>query len=156
MFDSVLDIIIRVMNPELKGLVISVFEILPACAFGNLANLTSFLFHFFGPGTYMMLDLGLMFEYYSFNHTASFELRKDKFTWQCLATVTIAKSWYHPKIQSMLSIIHLFKCQELIFSLLLRTQICKNIRYTFSSNHNIHKSSCGLCFWASDPLINRF
>ena len=26
----------------------------------------------------------------------------------------------------------------------------------FSSNHNIHKSSCGLCFWASDPLIHRF
>ena len=26
----------------------------------------------------------------------------------------------------------------------------------FSSNHNIHKSSCGLCFSASDPLINRF
>ena len=26
----------------------------------------------------------------------------------------------------------------------------------FPSNHNIHKSSCGLCFWASDPLINRF
>ena len=30
------------------------------------------------------------------------------------------------------------------------------IRYTFSSNHNIHKSLCGLCFWASDPLIDRF
>ena len=30
------------------------------------------------------------------------------------------------------------------------------IRYTFSSNHNIHKSSCGFCFWASDPLIDRF
>ena len=26
----------------------------------------------------------------------------------------------------------------------------------FSSNHNIHKSSYGLCFWASDPLIDRF
>ena len=26
----------------------------------------------------------------------------------------------------------------------------------FSSNHNILKSSLGLCFWASDPLINRF
>ena len=26
----------------------------------------------------------------------------------------------------------------------------------FSSNHNIHKNSCGLCFWASDPLIERF
>ena len=29
-------------------------------------------------------------------------------------------------------------------------------RYTFLSNHNIHKSSCGLCFWALDPLIDRF
>ena len=26
----------------------------------------------------------------------------------------------------------------------------------FSSNHNIHKSSYGLCFWASDPLIEYF
>ena len=30
------------------------------------------------------------------------------------------------------------------------------IRYTFSSNHNIHKISHGFCFWASDPLIDRF
>ena len=29
-------------------------------------------------------------------------------------------------------------------------------RYTFSSNHNIHKSSAGHCLWASDPLIERF
>ena len=27
---------------------------------------------------------------------------------------------------------------------------------TISSNHNIHKNLCGLCFWASDPLIERF
>jgi len=26
----------------------------------------------------------------------------------------------------------------------------------FSSNPNIHKSMCGLCFWAADPLIYRF
>ena len=26
----------------------------------------------------------------------------------------------------------------------------------FSSNRNIHKSSCSLYFWASDPLIDRF
>ena len=26
----------------------------------------------------------------------------------------------------------------------------------FSSNHSIHKSSCGLCFWDSDPFIERF
>ena len=30
------------------------------------------------------------------------------------------------------------------------------INILFSSNHNIHKSSHGLCFWASDPLIERF
>ena len=30
-----------------------------------------------------------------------------------------------------------------------------HVRYTFSSNHNIHKSSCGLCFRALDTLINR-
>ena len=28
-------------------------------------------------------------------------------------------------------------------------------RYIFLSNHNIHKSSCGLYFWASDPLNHR-
>ena len=28
------------------------------------------------------------------------------------------------------------------------------IRYTFSSNHNIHKNLCSLCFWAPDPLID--
>ena len=38
----------------------------------------------------------------------------------------------------------------------------KNIHYPdivpsiFSSNHNVHKSSSGLCFWAPDPLIDRF
>ena len=26
----------------------------------------------------------------------------------------------------------------------------------FSSNHNIHKSLPGLCFWALDPLIDKF
>ena len=26
----------------------------------------------------------------------------------------------------------------------------------FSSNHKIHKTLCGHCFWASDPLIDRF
>ena len=30
------------------------------------------------------------------------------------------------------------------------------IRYSLSSNQNCLKSSCGLCFWASDPLIKRF
>ena len=26
----------------------------------------------------------------------------------------------------------------------------------FLSNHNIHKSLSGLCFWASDPLVDKF
>ena len=38
----------------------------------------------------------------------------------------------------------------------------RNIEYLyildilFSSNHNIHKTLCGLCFWASEPLIDGF
>ena len=36
----------------------------------------------------------------------------------------------------------------------------RNTLYTldmfFSSNHNVHKSSCDLGFWASDPLIGIF
>ena len=36
-----------------------------------------------------------------------------------------------------------------------RIQVCR-IDILFLSNHNIHKSLCGLCFWASDPLIDRF
>ena len=34
--------------------------------------------------------------------------------------------------------------------------LCIVLDILFSSNHNIHKSSFGLCFWASDPLIDRF
>ena len=34
--------------------------------------------------------------------------------------------------------------------------LCIVLDILFSSNHNIHKSSCGLCFLASDPLIERF
>ena len=30
------------------------------------------------------------------------------------------------------------------------------LRYTFSSNHNVHKTLCRSCFWAPDPLIDRF
>ena len=31
-----------------------------------------------------------------------------------------------------------------------------NIDILFQSNHNIHKILYDLCFWASDPLIDRF
>ena len=32
----------------------------------------------------------------------------------------------------------------------------RNLDILFSSNHNIRKSLHGLCFWASDPLIDKF
>ena len=50
---------------------------------------------------------------------------------------------------------------------LLKSGTCKSMWYKtpnaiyllldilFLSNHNIHKSLCGLCFWASDHLIDR-
>ena len=31
-----------------------------------------------------------------------------------------------------------------------------NLDILFSSNHNVHKSSWDVCFWAPDPLIDRF
>ena len=34
--------------------------------------------------------------------------------------------------------------------------IQRKLDILFSSNHNIHKSLCGLCFWPSDPLIGKF
>ena len=32
----------------------------------------------------------------------------------------------------------------------------RRLEILFPSNHNIHKSLCDLCFWALDPLIDRF
>ena len=44
-----------------------------------------------------------------------------------------------------------------------RNQISTTVKSTYTldilfflSNHNINKSLCGLCFWASDPLLDRF
>ena len=36
------------------------------------------------------------------------------------------------------------------------TLIPSPVDILFPSNHNIHKSSYDLCFWASDPLLERF
>ena len=35
-------------------------------------------------------------------------------------------------------------------------QYSSTLDILFSSNHNIHKSLCGLCLWASVPIIDRF
>ena len=43
-----------------------------------------------------------------------------------------------------------------ISSVLMRNTVLWILDILFSSNHNIHKSSCGLCFWASDPLLIDF
>ena len=37
-----------------------------------------------------------------------------------------------------------------------KTYIHATLEKLFPSNHNIHKISRGLCFWASDTLIERF
>ena len=36
------------------------------------------------------------------------------------------------------------------------SRLLSTLDILFSSNHNIHKSSSGHCFWVSDPLIDRF
>ena len=39
---------------------------------------------------------------------------------------------------------------------LVNGKIHTTLDISFLSNHNIHNSSSGLCFWASDPLIDGF
>ena len=46
------------------------------------------------------------------------------------------------------------KCESILDNI--KIQKLGIARYTFLSNHNIHKSSCGLCFWALHPLIEIF
>ena len=36
------------------------------------------------------------------------------------------------------------------------TRVLYTLDILFPSNHNIHKSSHSLCFWATDPLIDKF
>ena len=41
------------------------------------------------------------------------------------------------------------------FKILIFLYVC-TLDILFSSNHNIHKSLCGLCFKTPEPLIDRF
>ena len=45
-------------------------------------------------------------------------------------------------------------CSSLVCSYYIDNMYIGNFRYTFSPNHNVHKSLCGLCFWAPDHLID--
>ena len=36
------------------------------------------------------------------------------------------------------------------------SQLIQPVIDIFSSNHNVHKSLCGLCFRAPDPFIDKF
>ena len=58
----------------------------------------------------------------------------------------------------LISTLYLLKAYKKYYQIIViefeSTGTCTDI--LFSSNHNIHKSSYGLCFWASDPLIERF
>ena len=52
-----------------------------------------------------------------------------------------------------------YTCTQLFILFLFfwgRIVLCHVLDILFLSNHNIHKSSYGHCFWASDPLIDRF
>ena len=46
--------------------------------------------------------------------------------------------------------------EEEAISFLLEDFALHTLDILFLSNHNIHTSSCGLCFWASDLFIDRF
>ena len=47
-------------------------------------------------------------------------------------------------------------CKNLQDKMLMKLKVVYVLNVLFSSNHNIHKSLFGLCFWALDSLIERF
>ena len=59
------------------------------------------------------------------------------------------------KCSSCINTVGNYKCECASTSSKRLYLLCR-LDILFSSNHNIHKSSCGLCVWASDTLINRF
>ena len=64
--------------------------------------------------------------------------------------------WIHKHIDSYtLSVIHKTS-NNFEKTLIKSTFFGATLDIFLPSNHNIHKSLYGLCFWASDPLIDRF
>ena len=54
------------------------------------------------------------------------------------------------------SSIHQNKDFDINVGSVLSFSLLGTLNILYSSNHNIHKSLPGLCFWASDSLIERF
>ena len=76
-------------------------------------------------------------------HTPCLFSKVPKSTWSTLKVDTPVLSFGH-------------KCSLLALATTMYKHRRNTLDVLFSSNRNIHKSSCGLCFWASDPLIHRF
>ena len=75
-------------------------------------------------------------------------LPKCSFKQKCIQNLYFSIKWNLLKFSRFA----LYLSFNLYFVLLLREER-KLVRYTFLSNHNVHKSLCGLCFWAPQPLI---
>ena len=60
------------------------------------------------------------------------------------------------KILPNSSVLHLYNFQNLYAYVDVIVWQSTILDVIFLSNHNIHKSLFGLCFWASDPLFERF
>ena len=77
-------------------------------------------------------------------HTISFKLCSSD-----LGTEFLIKVLWFPANQSyFLNLCEIFSNS--------RKRYIGTVDMIFSSNHNIHKSLCGICLWASGPLIDRF
>ena len=80
------------------------------------------------------------------------EIVSEIFYWLVMALDNLVFRASLNRIQGMTS--RRAKSERVLFFFLLIHMYTLDI--LFPSNHNIHKSLCGLCFGASDALIDRF
>ena len=104
---------------------------------------------------------GITYKSLNFNCIFSAKYRSKNVIWLLILKVfksTIRSSSSKPNSFSFYDLRQSDICKSIYFDHIMSFICAKRpnipttyIRYTFSSNHNIDKSSCGLCFWVSEP-----
>ena len=86
----------------------------------------------------------------------SWELKSEKKNSLLCFSISLTNSWKKSSTVAVHKAFRLFSSLADLPPLGSKDGIVHILDILFSSNHNVHKSSHGLCFRASDPLIDRF
>ena len=95
---------------------------------------------------------GLILQNKTWINDCSFESE----SWQVIYNIERTKTWVGVLMPGSSKEGKKHGFQHCSSSLIYRSRVIAPVDILFSSNCNIHKSSYGLCCWASDPLVERF